>query len=83
MTFTKGNIIVEEIEIGDLHYEFEYGHYVEARVLTKPEKDGPVWSWKAENTLTGAEIDYSVHENYQHYGPNLYDSIVYDGCTQI
>jgi hypothetical protein len=23
-TYTKGNIIVEDIKVGDIHYEFEY-----------------------------------------------------------
>ena len=32
MTLTKGNVIVENIKIGDIHYEFEYGMGIKCEV---------------------------------------------------
>lgn len=36
---TKGNVKTEDIEVGDIHYEFEYGLYAKVEVLTKPTID--------------------------------------------
>jgi len=83
MTFTKGNVIVEEIKIGDIHYEFEYGRGVESEVLTLPvrsdedEEGNGYWTWESRNIRTGKIIKYGVRENMSHYGPNLYDYIAY------
>ena len=38
MTHTKGNIIVEEIKVGDIHYEYDMGLGIKCEVLTKPTK---------------------------------------------
>lgn len=83
-TLTKGNVIVEDIKIGDIHYEFEYGFYIKSEVLTEPKrnKDG-YWTWTSRNTLTEQLIDYGVREDMAHYGPNLYDNMAYEGCKQI
>lgn len=32
MTYTKGNVIVEKIKIGDIHYEYEYGIGIKSEV---------------------------------------------------
>jgi len=78
-THTKGNIIVEEINIGDIHYEFEYGVGIESKVVSKPVRDDDgFWSWECENVRTGDVIVYGVNEKYSHYGPNLYDYKAYD-----
>jgi len=79
MTFTQGNIIVENIKIGDIHYEFFYSFGVKSQVLSLPTRtpDG-IWHWRALNLTTNKEFDYVVNEKYSHYSVNLYDSIVYD-----
>ncbi len=82
MTYTKGNIIVEDIKVGDVHYEFEYGMGIKCKVLTLPQftinSDGEkYWKWTSENLLTGNVINYGVTENYAHYAPNLYDHEAY------
>jgi len=79
MTHTKGNIIVENIKVGDIHYEFEYGCGIEVEVLTTPTKDGEsgLWEWVSKSVKTGKIVNYAVHEDYAHYGPNLYDYKAY------
>lgn len=77
-TITKGNVIVEDIKIGDIHYEFEYNMGIKSEVITLPERDeNGYWSWKSKNFKTGNIIDYGVNEKYSHYGPNLYDYEAY------
>ena len=79
MTHTKGNVIVEQIKVGDIHYEYEYGIGINCEVLPKPKlnEDGD-WVWKSRNVTTGNEIDYLVNPKYTHYSPNLYDYEAYD-----
>lgn len=78
MTRTKGNVIVEEIKVGDIHYEYDMGFGIKCQVLTKPElnEDGN-WVWKSKNVNTDEEIDYAVNPNYPHYSSNLYDYEAY------
>ena len=88
MTNTKGNIIVEDIKVGDIHYEFDYGCCIKSKVLTLPvsttQEDGTIyWSWKSEKIPGGRIITYGASEGYSHYGPNLYDYEAYKGCTMI
>ena len=33
-TLTKGNVIVENIKIGDIHYEYEYNLGIKCEVIT-------------------------------------------------
>lgn len=81
-TYTKGNVIVEDIKLGDIHYEFDYGCYVKVTVIELPEKiDGNYWQWKSK-TDSGKIITYGVTEGMSHYGPNLYDYIAYT-ATEI
>ncbi len=83
-TFTKGNIIVEDIEVGDIHYEFEYGFHTKSKVITKPVRaDDGIWTWESENIKTGEIIYYGVNEKYSHYSPNLYNYEAYIGTKQI
>jgi hypothetical protein len=79
MTRTKGNVIVEEIKVGDIHYEYEMGIGIKCEVLTKPtiNEDGN-WVWKSKNLTTDKEIDYLVNPKYQHYSSNLYDYPAYE-----
>jgi len=79
-TRTKGNVIAEDIELGQTLYEFDYGFGIETVVLTKPIlNEHRQWVWKAENVRTGEIIDYLVTPGMSHYGPNLYDYIAYSG----
>jgi hypothetical protein len=83
MTHTKGNVIVEDIKIGDIHYEFEYGMCIKTEVISLPVRnDDGLWSWQSKSDQ-GTIIDYAVHEKYAHYGPNLYDYIAYQGCQMM
>jgi hypothetical protein len=76
-THTKGNVIVEDIKIGDIHYEYEYGIGIEVEVISEPVKNDKSWTWKSVNKRTGKEIDYSVTEGLEHYSANLYDYKAY------
>lgn len=82
-TYTRGSVVVEEIKVGDIHYEYEYGMCVKSEVITAPVKDGDYWSWKSRNLKTGKEIEYGINEKYSHYGPNLYDYEAYSGMKYI
>jgi hypothetical protein len=78
-TRTKGNVIVEDIRVGDIHYEFEGGLGIKCQVLTQPVRDEHgYWTWKSKNVNTGVEIEYGVHEQYPHYSVNLYDYVAYN-----
>lgn len=70
---TGGEVLVEDIEIGDIHYECEYGKNLQVMVLTEPVRNGKgQWSWKSEDCKTEKEIEYLVTEGASHYGPKLY-----------
>jgi len=76
MTRTKGNVIVEEIKVGDIHYQYDMmtGMNIKCKVLTKPtQTEEGNWTWKSKNVYNGEEIDYLVSPKYSHYAPNLYD----------
>lgn len=95
MTKTKGNIIVENIKIGDIHYEFEYGCGIKVEVVSLPVKNESIiedapnyWTWQSKIISDNPEhngkiVDYGVTEGLSHYGPNLYDNEAYTGCTFI
>lgn len=84
MTLTKGNVIVEDIKIGDIHYEYEMGIGMKVKVLTLPERnDEGKWYWDAERLSTGMIIEYMVNEKYPHYAPNLYDYEAYSVKTML
>jgi hypothetical protein len=77
-TYTKGNVIVEEIKVGDIHYEYDLGLGIKVEVLTLPQRseDG-YWTWQSKQISTGREITYGVREGFSHYAPNLYDHEAY------
>ena len=78
VTHTKGNIIVEEIKVGDIHYEYAGPFGIECKVDTTPHRDDEGnWNWVSKNTKTDEFINYFVHKDYPHYGPNLYDHKAY------
>ena len=77
-TRTKGNVIVENIKVGDIHYEFEYGMGIKCKVVTLPIRDdGGSWTWKSKNLTTDGEINYRVTEGMEHYSSNLYNYNAY------
>ena len=77
-TRTKGNIIVEDIKIGDIHYEFEYGMGIKCEVISLPVRDDEgYWSWKSKNVNNENIIEYGVREGMSHYSSNLYDYEAY------
>jgi len=81
---TRGNVIVNKIQIGDIHYEFEYGMCVKSEVISLPVRDNDgIWSWQSKHVKTGEIIDYAVNEEYSHYAPKLYDYEAYCGCKII
>ena len=88
MTFTGGNIIVENIRPGDIHYEYAGNIYVKSIVFTRPRMKIGAWEWKSykidtDGNITDSVITYIVHPKYQAYAPKLYDHEAYKGCTQM
>jgi hypothetical protein len=81
---TKGNVEVQNIKIGDIHYEFDMGMCIKSEVLTLPKKnaDGN-WIWQSKSLKNGRIIDYLVNPEYPHYSVNLYDYEAYSGCKQL
>ena len=79
--YTKGNVIVNKIQVGDIHYEFDYGMAIVSEVISKPVRnESGYWTWKSKNVYTGEKIKYGVTEGLSHYGVNLYDHEAYVGC---
>lgn len=78
MTRTRGNIIIEDIKIGDIHYEFDIGLAIKCEVITKPTLDeNGNWVWKSKNLKSGAELKYLVNPGYPQYSIKLYDYEAY------
>lgn len=83
-TYTKGDVIVEEIKIGDIHYEYSYNVGIEVQVISEPRKrDDGSWEWESKSVKTGKIIGYRVNPKYSHYGPNLYTYKAYLVKTYI
>jgi hypothetical protein len=84
ITRTGGDVIVEEIKVGDIHYEFEMGMGIKSQVLTEPTKDeNGNWIWKSKNLNSGDEIEYMVNPKYPHYSVKLYTYEAYSGVSYI
>ncbi len=78
MVRTKGNVIVDNIKIGDIHYEYEYGMGIKCEVISIPIRDNEgYWCWESKNLTSGGIIKYSVNEKYPHFSSNLYDYEAY------
>ena len=81
---TRGNVIVNEIKIGDIHYEYDYNMCIKSEVISLPERDEDgYWSWQSKHATTGNIIDYGVSEGMTHYSSKLYDHEAYKGCKMI
>jgi len=87
MIRTKGDVVVDQIKIGDIHYEYEYGYLIKSEVVSLPQsverKDDVYWTWKAKNVLTGKGITYGVSDKQAHYGPNIYTYPAYKHKYQV
>lgn len=78
-TMTRGNVIVENIKIGDTHYEFDMGVGVESEVISLPVQDEEgCWTWQNKVKSTGKIIDYLVRPGFEHYSAKLYDYKAYE-----
>lgn len=83
-TYTKGNVIVEEIKVGDIHYEYEYGLGIKSEVITLPTlNESGQYEWKSRNVKTDKVINYLVGPKYSRYSANLYDYEAYKVNTYI
>ena len=89
-TRTRGNVIVENIKIGDIHYEYDLGFGIKCEVVTQPILEDGRWSWQSKNVNTGVIIDYAIGdvngENYsfsQQFGVKLYDYEAYKGLQYV
>lgn len=84
--YTKGNVEVQKIKVGDIHYEFEMGGlFCKSEVMTLPTKnsDGN-WVWKSKNLLTGVIINYLVNPSFpRENAVHLFDYKAYEDGTQI
>lgn len=72
---TKGNVLVDNIKVGDILYEEAYGYEIATKVITQPNRNEEgYWTWQSE-VLNNKDniITYGVHEKYPHYAPALYD----------
>lgn len=78
-TLTKGNVIVENIKVGDIHYEFDLGLGIKCEVTEAPKKNElGQWVWKSRSCKTGVIIRYMVDPSVpSHNSVNLYDYEAY------
>jgi hypothetical protein len=77
-TKTKGNVIVQDIKIGDIQYEYAMGMGIKSEVITLPVRDASgYWTWKNKVKSSGVIINYGVREGHSHYAPNLYNCEAY------
>ena len=78
-TYTKGDVIVEDIRIGDIHYGYLYNFGVKLQVLTRPFINGDGnWEWKVRRISDGKILTYVVSTRYPHYSANLYTYKAYE-----
>lgn len=82
-THTRGNVIVEDIQIGDIHYEFEYAIGIKVEVVSLPVLTDGYYTWQSRMFDSDRIIDYGVSIGHSHYAPNLYDHEAYIGCRII
>lgn len=83
-TKTKGDVDPENLNIGDVLYEYEYNVCIKSIVETKPvrsiNEDGKeVWEWTSHLASNPkSKINYLITEGFSHYGPNVYSYEAYD-----
>ena len=70
----RGNVIVEDIRIGDIHYEYEYGMGIKCKVITLHVlNEENQWEWRNINVNNKREISYLADPKYVHHSANIYD----------
>jgi hypothetical protein len=66
-TQTRGNVIVENIKVGDIHYEYDLGLGIKCEVVTLPKLDDGLWTWQskvieANGMAADTIIDYAISD---------------------
>jgi hypothetical protein len=75
---TQGNVIVNDINIGDIHYDYNCGLCIKSQVTTSPVRnDDGVWTWHSKEIPSGKNIEYMVVEGFMQYSPKLYSYEAY------
>lgn len=83
-THTRGDVIVEEIKIGDIHYDYNWGVCLIVEVISLPIRDDEGhWTWQSRIVSNGKIVDYDVHEKYSHYSSSLYTYEAYEVKLKI
>ncbi len=83
-THTKGNVIVEEIKVGDIHYEYEMGIGMKLEVVSLPKRSSEgQWTWQSKMVSSGKVVNFLVTEGMSHYSANLYDYEAYKVNTML
>lgn len=83
-TYTKGNVIVQDIKIGDVHYEYEMTFGIKCQVVSQPKlNEIGQWVWQSKNLKTGEIINYLVDPKCSQYSANLFDYEAYPYNTYI
>ncbi len=76
-TQTRGDVVIEDIKIGDVHHEYDVlsDTYIKVTVITPPfkPKGGSYWEWQAKSEQ-GVKIKYFASEKSleARYNPVLY-----------
>ncbi len=65
-----GKFQIEDLEVGDVIYEYCYGEKIESVVITKPVLNNGMWKWESREKETGGIIEYS--QRVDHYVLNIY-----------
>jgi hypothetical protein len=71
MTKTNGNVVVEDIGIGDIHEEKLRKISIQVKVTTLPVKKGIYWRWEAIELSTNAKIEYVACDIDCKKNPNI------------
>ena len=83
-TTTKGNVIIEEIKVGDIHYEYHGNLCCKSTVLSLPVLKDNVYEWKSKHFKSGKYIDYAMSITYPDaYRMYLYTYEAYKGCVMV
>lgn len=83
-THTRGNVVVQDIKVGDVHYEYEMGLCIKSTVISQPVRDEEgYWTWQSKHDLSDRIIDYGVREGMSHYSSKLYDHEAYHNSKFI
>ena len=83
-TFTRGDVVPQQIKIGDIHYEYDMGCVVKSEVIELPKWNGKGWEWKSKKINDNTIINYYVsHEHGSVYGAKLYTYEAYSGMKEI